>query len=229
MPYGGQKYSLAAAGNILSWPSHTLDPFLVHLDLGEVGFISMSSVPAVLWSQHTTSAVPWGWRPWLHSRPAQFCAGVSPGGASPATLPASGSPLLCHVCLGGHTVRGADNLAWDTETSLVFWFGVLPISPCASLPGCVRAVVAAQAKGWWRARTIGEEEVHMPELLQELSSDSVLCCITAPVLTCLIPQAPREIVMDSAHLLFQNSGGFSAPLVTEIWYLMGLNWGKQCL
>lgn len=49
------------------------------------------------------------------------------------------------------------------------------------------------------------------------------------MLTCLVPQAPREIVMDSAHLLFQNSGGLSAPRVIEIWYLMGLNWGKQCL
>lgn len=39
---------------------------------------------------------------------------------------------------------------------------------------------------------------------------------TAPVLTCLVPQAPREIVMDCAHLLFQNSGGLSAPCVIEI-------------
>lgn len=35
--------------------------------------------------------------------------------------------------------------------------------------------------------------------------------------------------MDSVHLLFQNSGGFSALHLIEIWYLMGLNWGKQCL
>lgn len=44
---------------------------------------------------------------------------------------------------------------------------------------------------------------------------------TAPVLSCLTPQAPREIVMDSAHLLFQSRGGLSAPRGTEVWYLMG--------
>lgn len=46
------------------------------------------------------------------------------------------------------------------------------------------------------------------------------------MLACLAPQAPREIVMDSAHLLFQNSGGLSAPYVTKIWYLMGVKLGK---
>lgn len=72
-------------------------------------------------------------------------------------------------------MRDADNLPWDTETSLLLCSWVFPISsPSASLPGCVRAVVAAQAKGWWRRRAVGEEEVrcqevHMPELLQELS------------------------------------------------------------
>lgn len=56
MSYGGQKHSLAAAGNTLSWPSHVFDLFLVHLDLGEVGFIDVSLVPATLWYQHMHSS-----------------------------------------------------------------------------------------------------------------------------------------------------------------------------
>lgn len=39
----------------------------------------------------------------------------------------------------------------------------------------------------------------------------------------------REIVMCSAHLLFQNRGGLSAPCAIGMWYLLGFYWGKQHL
>lgn len=50
--------NISAAGNTLSRPSHTFNLFLVHLDPREVGFISVSSVPADLWYQHTLQQCP---------------------------------------------------------------------------------------------------------------------------------------------------------------------------
>lgn len=34
-------------------------------------------------------------------------------------------------------MREAEDLTWDTETSLLFCFWGVPFAPCASLPGCV--------------------------------------------------------------------------------------------
>lgn len=73
--YGGQKHSLAAAGNTLSWPSHVFDLFLVHLDLGKQDLLMCPWSQLLCGTSISTSAVPWGCWPRLHSRrPAQFCA-----------------------------------------------------------------------------------------------------------------------------------------------------------
>lgn len=168
--------------------------------------------------------------------PIQQCPGA---GGSPAQFCAQGLSLLvlqpqpsqAELCcaLSAREVTQGGRLAWPTDsTSLLLCSWLFPISPCASLPGCVRAVVAAQAKGCWRTRTAGEEV--MPGGSCARTAAGTLLRLspgaagTAPVLSCLTPQAPREIVLDSAHLLFQNRGGLSAPRGTEVWYLMGLNW-----
>lgn len=88
LSWGGQKYSLAAAGNTLSWPSHTFDLFLVHVDLGKQDVFTCPWSQLLCSTITHTPAVPWGWWPQLSSsRPAQFCAWSLSWWCIPSHLP----------------------------------------------------------------------------------------------------------------------------------------------
>lgn len=79
------------------------------------------------------SAVPWGW--WQPS-PVLCTGSLSPGAAAPAQ---PGAELCC--ARSAQEVTQGGRLAWPTDsTSLLLCSWLFPISPCASLPGCVRAL-----------------------------------------------------------------------------------------
>lgn len=92
--YGGQKYSVAANANTLSWPSHTFDLFLIKSGSRGSGLIYVSSVPAPLCYQHWHFSSAWGWWPGPTEDQPSSVPGVPPAAAAQPVLTSAELSLL---------------------------------------------------------------------------------------------------------------------------------------